>query len=95
MEAIELSNKKKKMIRLETEYDEEKSSVCVRVSDTGIGMEREQKEAIFTPFFTSKSEGTGLGLVFSKQVIESHGGEISFETEKNLGTKFILRIPLS
>ncbi len=95
VEAIELSNKKKKIIRLETEYDEEKSSVCVRVSDTGIGMEREQKEAIFTPFFTSKSEGTGLGLVFSKQVIESHGGEISFETEKNLGTKFILRIPLS
>lgn len=77
---------------------EEKSYVCCEVSDTGEGISKENLDKIFNPFFTTKpvGEGTGLGLSISYDIIKNkHNGEIEVESEVGMGTKFVLRIPMS
>jgi signal transduction histidine kinase len=81
-------------IRMITHFNEEKSEVTVSVMDNGSGIAIEQQKNIFSPFFTSKAQGTGLGLTFSRQVVEAHGGEISFDSAPLQGTKFTLRLPV-
>lgn len=54
------------------------SRVVVEVSDHGPGLTAEQKENIFTPFFTTKKEGIGLGLIMVKNIVTAHAGEVSF-----------------
>ena len=81
-------------IRMITHFSEEKSEVTVSVMDNGTGIALEQQKNIFSPFFTSKAQGTGLGLTFSRQVVEAHGGEISFDSAPQQGTKFSLRLPV-
>ncbi|MDV2495056.1 MAG: GAF domain-containing protein [bacterium] len=67
--------------------------VVITVSDTGGGVPREVVENIFNPFFTTKEEGTGLGLALSKRVIEGHGGTIEVVNREGEGVTFILRLP--
>lgn len=62
--------------------------VNVYVIDHGCGISEEDKNKIFDPYFTSKKEGTGMGLAIAKKIIEDHGGKLVFETEINKGTKF-------
>ena len=65
--------------------------LCVR--DHSIGMTEEVKEKLFTPFFTTKEDGTGLGLVTSKKIIDAHGGKIRVESRPGSGTSFFVTIP--
>ena len=58
------------------------------VSDNGPGMVAEIQEKIFIPFYTTKKEGTGVGLSLSKQIMKLHGGSISLQTKSGLGTQF-------
>jgi signal transduction histidine kinase len=67
----------------------------ITVMDNGAGIPLELQKNIFSPFYTNKAEGTGLGLTFSRQVVEAHGGEISFDSAPNQGTKFTIRLPLA
>jgi PAS domain S-box-containing protein len=70
----------------------------VRISDTGTGIPEHVQPKIFEPFFTTKEvgKGTGQGLPIARSVIvDKHGGTIVFETRKNIGTTFIIRLPLS
>lgn len=64
------------------------------ISDNGIGIKNEEKSKIFEPKFTTKTRGMGLGLGISKNIIESIGGRISFESEFNKGTTFYIFIPI-
>lgn len=74
-------------------FNEDNYAVVV-VSDTGVGMTEEVKEQAFEPFFTTKGDsGTGLGLSTSKDIIQSHYGEIVLESEPGKGTTFKLRLP--
>jgi two-component system, NtrC family, sensor kinase len=66
----------------------------LRVADTGEGMEEEVREHVFDLFFSTKSEGTGLGLPLTRQIVEAHGGTIRCESEKNVGTAFVITLPL-
>ena len=68
--------------------------VVVSVSDNGVGISEDESKRVFTPNFTTKSSGTGLGLAISKNIVESFGGNISFISEKNIGTTFFVRLPL-
>ena len=68
--------------------------VCT-FSDTGIGISNEQQKNLFTPFYTSKKNGTGLGLAIVHRILESHKGRITFMTEENKGTCFIISLPIS
>ncbi len=63
------------------------------VGDTGIGMEDEVRDKLFTPFFTTKEDGTGLGLVTSKKIVEAHSGSIRVDSHPGQGTQFYVNLP--
>lgn len=86
---------RKRYIRMMTAYDPAARDVTITVMDNGSGIPPELQKNIFSPFYTNKAEGTGLGLTFSRQVVEAHGGEITFDSAPNQGTKFTIRLPIS
>lgn len=67
----------------------------LRVADNGKGISPENLPKIFLPFFTTKAEGTGLGLPLARRIIEDHGGRIEVKSEVGKGTEFSVFIPLS
>ena len=58
-------------------------------------MDDEVKARIFTPNFTTKSAGSGLGLAMVKNIVESSGGKLSFESTMDVGTVFYVTLPLN
>jgi nitrogen fixation/metabolism regulation signal transduction histidine kinase len=66
--------------------------VSIQVQDNGSGISSDMKDKIFVPNFTTKSTGTGLGLAMVKQIIESHEGQITFESEPG-NTVFTIHLP--
>lgn len=70
--------------------------VQITVEDTGVGLSKEQLKSIFTRFYNVdvKKAGTGIGLNFTKALVESHGGDIYVESKFSKGSKFIVRLPL-
>lgn len=67
----------------------------ITMSDNGPGIPKVIWSKLFQPFTTyGKQRGTGLGLAISKAIVEAHGGEISFESRKGVGTTFRIRLPL-
>jgi two-component system NtrC family sensor kinase len=65
----------------------------IAVSDTGAGMAPDVLARIFEPFYTTKERGTGLGLAYSRRVVEEHGGSIRCESAPGRGTTFAIRLP--
>ena len=65
------------------------------ISDTGKGMTPDELDQLFTPFFTTKHQGTGLGLAYAQQVVLEHGGEIRCDSTPGLGTTFAITLPLA
>ena len=72
----------------------EDNKVILKISDTGIGMSKGTKEKLFTPFFTTKERGTGLGLSTVKKIVEAHWGDIEVESELGKGTTVQVRLPM-
>ena len=68
--------------------------VAVDIKDTGVGIKPQDIQNIFNPFFTTKAEGTGLGLALSFAVMESHGGTLNVKSEEGKGATFTLTLPL-
>lgn len=69
--------------------------MVVKVTDTGSGIRPEHLEDIFTPFFTTKDRGVGLGLALSYQIVQEHLGTIRVESVENEGTTFSVYLPLA
>jgi signal transduction histidine kinase len=69
------------------------TEVWLRVRDNGPGIEPEALNDIFSPFYTSKATGNGLGLAISKKVVDAHGGSIEAESAPGSGTEFVLTFP--
>ena len=69
--------------------------VKVSVADNGKGMTAEQLDAIFTPYFTTKADGTGLGLAVVQNIIEQHGGTIHADSRPGEGAIFTLYLPVN
>ncbi|MFL2876578.1 MAG: nitrogen regulation protein NR(II) [Pontiellaceae bacterium] len=63
------------------------------IEDNGCGMDSGQLSSIYEPYHTTKSEGTGLGMMIVQRIMRDHGGEISINSEPGKGTRFILRFP--
>ena len=72
-----------------------KTQLVWRVVDQGLGISEEVAERLFTPFFTTKSEGMGLGLSLCRTVAEQHGGSLEFEQNSPQGSIFIFTLPLA
>lgn len=78
-------------IMIETDKDEEWA--IISIIDNGPGIDPAAETKLFTPFFTTKEKGTGIGLVISKQIVEEHGGVLVAESSGG-HTKFSIRLPL-
>jgi two-component system, sporulation sensor kinase E len=65
----------------------------VTIDDNGIGISPEHMGAIFEPYRTTKSSGSGLGLLIVRRIIREHGGEIAIESEEARGTRVIIHLP--
>ena len=83
--------------RVTVSLRKEGQGVRVAVRDTGRGIPPEARDRIFEPFYTTKphGEGVGLGLGFTRAVIEGHGGRVDLEPADGPGTTFIVRLPLA
>jgi two-component system, NtrC family, sensor histidine kinase HydH len=68
--------------------------VVIAVGDTGQGMDARTAERAFDDFYTTKAQGSGLGLAFVRRVAEAHGGDVKLASEVGKGTRVALRLPL-
>jgi nitrogen fixation/metabolism regulation signal transduction histidine kinase len=71
-----------------------RNTVRISITDNGKGIPEDIENKLFTPSFTTKSSGMGLGLSIVKNIIESFGGNITFKTKVNHGTTFIIELPV-
>jgi two-component system nitrogen regulation sensor histidine kinase NtrY len=71
------------------------SKGIIEISDTGTGLTPEERERLFTPYYTTKGHGTGLGLAVAQSVISDHNGSIAVQSEPGRGTTFIIHLPKS
>jgi len=69
--------------------------LCIEITDTGRGIERDLLEHIFDPFFTTRRDGTGLGLSIAHQIVGRHGGFIEVKSEPGRGTTFFINMPVN
>lgn len=74
--------------------EEKNNKAFVTIADNGSGISDEAAQHIFSPYFTTKGSGTGLGLAMTKKIVEFWNGKIWFETEENMGTQFFIELPL-
>ena len=79
----------------EVVLDNASKAVVLEIKDTGCGIDSDNLERIFNPFFTTKSDGVGLGLSISSRLIEENGGRILVESKKNQGTQVFIYFPVS
>jgi signal transduction histidine kinase len=73
----------------------EHEQLLISIKDTGVGLPTEQLDQIFSAFFTTKSQGTGMGLSISRTIIESHGGRLWASTNAGKGATFRFTLPTS
>ncbi|UCF05533.1 MAG: GHKL domain-containing protein [bacterium] len=69
--------------------------VFIEISDDGKGIAQDQINKIFTPFFTTKEKGSGLGLAFAHRIIKDHGGNVSVSSAVGEGTSFVVALPVA
>ncbi len=81
--------------KLEIVSRKNEDSVEFTFADNGCGMSKEVLAKVFTPLFTTKAQGMGLGLPICKRIIEAHGGKIAVESTQNKGTKFTFTLPIA
>ena len=90
--SIEACNKEKNIINITTFCSN--NTLYIIVKDNGEGMDKDTLEKIFTPFYTTKHYGTGLGVCLSKEIIEAHNGSLSYTSIKNKGTIAKIVLPV-
>lgn len=82
-------------LTITSEFLASDNQCLVKVSDTGVGIPKEILRKIGHPFFTTKKNGTGLGLAVSYRIIDNHKGQIEVLSKENIGTTFIVKLPVS
>lgn len=76
------------------EFEQLDRSIAIRIRDNGNGISKDQLETIFEPYFTTKSNGTGLGLALVKQLVSGHQGTIAIESTSEKGTTILIVFPI-
>lgn len=80
--------------RIRVDITADDSTCAISVADNGPGIPAEVRQKLFTPFFTTKSRGTGLGLPTVKRLVQAHNGEVSIDCPQGGGTTVVVRLPL-
>lgn len=83
--------KRRGVLHIRTDMDD--SHVLVRFTDTGGGMSAETLSRVFEPYFTTKTSGSGLGLLIVRRIVREHGGELSIESDQGKGITLTMRLP--
>lgn len=83
--------KSRGILRIRTDKDD--SHVMIKFTDTGGGISPENLSHVFEPYFTTKSRGTGLGLLIVRRIVREHGGELSIESSEGKGLTVTIRLP--
>jgi two-component system sporulation sensor kinase A len=82
------------VLTVETQYDSDNRTMCLRIQGTVRGIPPDIVSRLFDPFYTTKQKGTGLGLAVSQQLIEQHYGTIEVDVTQSQGTAFIITLPV-
>lgn len=93
MQAMKESEKTE-VAKIEISITKNNNNVCISIKDNGPGIPRELQDQIFDPFYTTRTQGTGLGLAVVKAVTKAHGGNIELKSKPYKGSEFILTMPL-
>jgi signal transduction histidine kinase len=80
-------------VTVATQWAPATRTITVTIEDTGVGMNEETLSRIFDLFFTTKTEGTGLGMAVVRSVIDLHGGELDIQSTPGRGTRVRIRLP--
>ncbi len=80
--------------RIAVSLKAEDGQALLAVADNGCGIPPEEQEQIFLPFHTTKSHGTGLGLPIVREIVQAHGGSLTYSSAQEAGTTFSLLLPL-
>jgi two-component system, NtrC family, sensor kinase len=83
-----------KRLGISVAHDRAARRLVVRVSDSGAGIDKADLGKIFDPFFSTKAQGTGLGLALVQQIVVDHGGQIDVDSAPGRGTTFTLAFPI-
>ena len=81
-------------LTVRTAYEAAAHTVTLTIEDTGCGMNEDTVARLFDLFFTTKTEGTGLGMAIARSVVDRHGGELAVESALGRGTRITIRLPL-
>jgi two-component system, NtrC family, nitrogen regulation sensor histidine kinase NtrY len=81
-------------IKLKTVYDRERGVVRLEIADNGCGLDPDIRSKIFEPYFSTKKNGTGLGLTIVSQIVEDHSGYIRVRPNEPRGTRFTIELPV-
>jgi signal transduction histidine kinase len=93
LNAIEAMKETGGVLTVETQLGED-GHLLVSVSDTGVGLPKEKTEQIFDAFFTTKPQGSGMGLSISRSIVESHGGRLWATPNNGRGATFHFTLPI-
>ena len=83
--------KRRGILRIRTDRDE--THVKISFTDTGGGISAENLSRVFEPYFTTKSGGSGLGLLIVRRIVREHGGELAIESSEGKGLTLTIRLP--
>ncbi|EDL63893.1 ATP-binding protein [Bacillus sp. SG-1] len=81
--------------RIKVQISKDDKNVYIYICDNGVGIPKHHLNRVGNSYFTSKEEGTGLGMMVSFNIIKNHNGSIKFESEENQGTSFTITLPLA
>ncbi len=93
IQALAADEKTEKLLAISA-HTSENGGILIDIIDNGSGIEEDAMKKIFIPFFTTKKNGSGIGLSLSKQIMRNHKGSINVNSKLNVGTEFSLRFPL-
>jgi signal transduction histidine kinase len=89
---IQAMKEKRGILKVSTK--ETNGFIEIKFQDTGVGIKKENVSKIFTPFFTTKAQGMGVGLPISKRFVEIHNGNIKVESKEGEGSIFTVKLPI-